>query len=49
MYICVCLYIYHTKPFYLFIKGQVTSTQRIEAALPTIVYALEHGAKVKFV
>jgi phosphoglycerate kinase len=29
-----------------FDEGKISNTQRIEAALPTIKYALEHGASV---
>jgi hypothetical protein len=28
-------------------QGKITNTQRIDAALPTIRYALDHGAKVR--
>lgn len=27
--------------------GRIMNTQRIDAAIPTIKYALEHGAKVR--
>lgn len=30
-----------------FAGGKISSTQRIDASLPTIKYALEHGAKVR--
>lgn len=28
-------------------KGKITNTQRIDAAIPTIKYALDNGAKVR--
>ena len=30
------------------VQGKITNTQRIDAALPTIKYALDKGAKVRF-